>query len=68
MSISASELMYTYLLTVNDDQVKLCLYQEINKDNENYGEIWLEVENDDEVQINIEEITSSARLKLSKER
>ena len=58
MSISASELMHTYLLKVNDDQVKLCLYQEINEDNENYGEVWLEVENDDEVQcINIEQIT-----------
>lgn len=54
---SASELMQTYLLTVNGEHIKLCLFQEINEDNENYGEVWLEVEDHEDRDINLEQIT-----------
>jgi len=41
---SIIDLQQTYLLTVNGEHIKLCLYQEMNEDNENYGEVWIEVE------------------------
>jgi len=57
MNISASELMHSYLLTINGEQIKLCLYQEINEDNENYGELYFEIENDKDIDIDLEQIT-----------
>ena len=57
MSISVRELTQTYLLTVNGEHIKLCLFQEINEDNENYGEVWIEVEDDEDRDIDLEQIT-----------
>ncbi len=45
---SIIDLQQTYLLTVNGEYIKLCLYQEMNEDNENYGEVWIEVEDDED--------------------
>jgi hypothetical protein len=57
MNISASALMQTYLLTVKGEQIKLCLYQEINETNENYGEVWFEIEDDEDRDIDLKQIT-----------
>jgi hypothetical protein len=54
---SVIDLRQTYLLTVNGEYIKLCLYQEINEDNENYGEVWIEVEDDEDRDIDLEQIT-----------
>jgi hypothetical protein len=54
---SIRELMQTYLLTVNGEHIKLCLFQEINEDNKNYGEVWIEVEDDEDRDIDLEQIT-----------
>jgi hypothetical protein len=54
---SIIDLQQTYLLTVNGEYIKLCLYQEMNEDNENYGEVWIEVEDDEDRDIDLEQIT-----------
>lgn len=44
-------LEHTYLLTVGDKQVKICLYQSDTND------IWLEVEDKDSSKVYIEQVT-----------
>lgn len=48
------EIIHTYLLTVGDKQVKLCLYQSDTDDTDN---IWLDVEDEDSSKVYIEQIT-----------
>jgi hypothetical protein len=51
------EIIHTYLLTVGDKQVKLCLYQSDTDDTDDTDNIWLDVEDEDSSKVYIEQIT-----------